>query len=73
VALFQLTLQLVSIENKVNNNTLDLGTVHEKVNLAMTSITLIQEEQVQVAQRLQLTSTPTGAPIGDVIFFSWDA
>jgi hypothetical protein len=45
-ALSWLTSQLESIEKKVDGNTLNLRTVYEKVNHAMTSISLIQEEQV---------------------------
>jgi hypothetical protein len=52
------------IEKKVDGNSVELGTVREQVNLAMTSILLIQEEQVQVTQRLQSTAAPTVAQTG---------
>jgi hypothetical protein len=34
-------------------NTVDLGLVREKVDLAMASISVVQEEQVQVVQHLK--------------------
>jgi hypothetical protein len=35
---------LESIEKKVDGTTMELGMVREQVNLAMTSISMIQEE-----------------------------
>jgi hypothetical protein len=45
-ALAKLTSQLASIEEKVDTNATDQGLVKGKVDLAMTSINLVQEEQV---------------------------
>jgi hypothetical protein len=61
-ALTKLTSQLESIEKKVDRNSADLGTVREKVNLAMTSISLVQEEQAHVARQLKSTSPESGVP-----------
>jgi hypothetical protein len=40
---------LVVIERKVDSNATNMGQVREKVDLAMTTISAVQEEQVQVA------------------------
>jgi hypothetical protein len=51
--LSKLALQLESMECKVDGTTTDLEKVQEKVNLAMTSISIVQEEQVQVVKQLK--------------------
>jgi CII-binding regulator of phage lambda lysogenization HflD len=63
-ALTKLMSQLESIEKKVNNNSVDLGTVREKVNLVMTSISLVKEEEAQVARQLKSVPPPYGVPGG---------
>jgi hypothetical protein len=63
-ALTKLMSQLESIEKKVNNNSVDLGTVREKVNLVMTSISLVKEEEAQVARQLKSAPPPYGVPGG---------
>jgi hypothetical protein len=40
---------LVVIERKVDSNATNMGQVREKVDLAMTTISAVQKEQVQVA------------------------
>jgi hypothetical protein len=52
-ALSALTEKLASLEKKVDSYGGDLGKVQEKVDLAMQSISLVQQEQVQVAKTLR--------------------
>jgi hypothetical protein len=63
--LTKLAAHLEAIERKVDLTTADLGKVREKVDLAMSSISVMQEEQVQVHKRLQTMSATTGASLGD--------
>jgi CII-binding regulator of phage lambda lysogenization HflD len=69
--LTKLASQLASIERKVDDNTADLSRVHEQVNLAMTSISQVQEEQALVTKQMKGTTgstpTPEGAGIMGVV------
>jgi hypothetical protein len=54
--------QLQSMEQKMDKFSGDLGAVQTKVDLTMTSISLVQEEQVQVAKFIKSgASTSTSA------------
>jgi hypothetical protein len=66
-SLFRLTMQLESIERKVEGNAANLENVREKVDLAMTSLSKVQEEQVSVAKQLKTVAGAHGAPVGDGI------
>jgi hypothetical protein len=66
-ALSRLTSQLVAIELKVDSNAANLGQVREKVDLVMTTISNVQEGQVQVANQLRLSLVASGVQGGDGI------
>jgi hypothetical protein len=53
-ALSTQTEQMLSLEKKVVSYGLDLGKVQAKVNLAMQSISQVQQEQVNIAKFLKL-------------------
>jgi hypothetical protein len=55
----KLTEQLSFMEEKVDKFTDDLGTVQAKVDLAMTSISLVQQEQVNIAKLLSVSAEGT--------------
>jgi phage-related minor tail protein len=61
-ALSTLTEKLASLEKKVDSYGGDLGKVQEKVDLAMQSISLVQQEQVQVAKTLRSQAGATATP-----------
>jgi hypothetical protein len=60
----KLTTQLASMEQKVDRFTGDLGMVQTKVDLEMTSINLVQQEQVQVTKLLKNNSQSVAASRG---------
>jgi septation ring formation regulator EzrA len=62
-----LTSQLASIEKKVGSMAVGLSKVQEKVDLAMTTISLVQEEQVLVANQSRARSSSSSALGGDGI------
>jgi hypothetical protein len=56
VALVRLAVHLDAIERKVDLTTTDWGKVHNKVDLTMSSLSIVQEEQVQVHKQLKTMS-----------------
>jgi hypothetical protein len=58
-----LTSQLASVEKKVDKFAGDPSVVQAKVDLVMTSINLVQQEQVHISKLLK-TSAASAAPSG---------
>jgi hypothetical protein len=71
----KLTEQLSFMEEKVDKFTDDLGTVQAKVDLAMTSISLVQQEQVNIAKLLSVSAegqeASWGPPPPGAYPFTW--
>jgi hypothetical protein len=57
----KLTEQLFSMEQKVDKFVRDLGAVKAKVDLVMTSITLVQQEQVNIANFIKSRAGSTSS------------
>jgi hypothetical protein len=68
--LTRLASHLEAIERKVDNTSVDLGKVQEQVDLAMTSLSLVQDEQVHVSKQLKSLSVTPSMQAGDGIMGS---